>query len=44
MADADLVLEERGVTALTSATEPYALHRVSGTSAGAALGSMLAAG
>ena len=53
MADADLVLEGGGVkgtglvgaiTALTSATEPYTFHRVAGTSAGAIVASMLAAG
>ena len=53
MADADLVLEGGGVkgmglvgaiTALTSAAEPYAFHRVAGTSAGAIVASMLAAG
>ena len=53
MADADLVLEGGGVkgtglvgaiTALTSAAEPYTFHRVAGTSAGAIVASMLAAG
>jgi len=53
MADADLVLEGGGVkgmglvgaiTTLTSAAEPYAFHRVAGTSAGAIVASMLAAG
>jgi len=53
MADADLVLEGGGVkgaglagaiTALASAAEPYAFHRVAGTSAGAIVASMLAAG
>jgi NTE family protein len=53
MADADLVLEGGGVkgtglvgaiTALTSAAEPYTVHRVAGTSAGAIVASMLAAG
>jgi NTE family protein len=53
MADTDLVLEGVGVkgtglvgalTALTSAAEPYAIHRVAGTSAGAIVASMLAAG
>jgi NTE family protein len=53
MADADLVLEGGGVkgtglvgaiTALTSAEEPYTFHRVAGTSAGAIVASMLAAG
>jgi NTE family protein len=53
MADADLVLEGGGVkgaalvgaiTALTSAAEPYTCHRVAGTSAGAIVASMLAAG
>lgn len=53
MADADLVLEGGGVkgaglagaiTALVGAAEPYAFHRVAGTSAGAIVASMLAAG
>jgi len=53
MADADLVLEGGGVkgtglvgaiTALASAAEPYTFHRVAGTSAGAIVASMLAAG
>jgi NTE family protein len=53
MVDADLVLEGGGVkgtglvgaiTALTSAAEPYTIHRVAGTSAGAIVASMLAAG
>jgi len=53
MADADLVLEGGGVkgtglvgaiTALASAAQPYAFHRVAGTSAGAIVASMLAAG
>ena len=53
MTDADLVLEGGGVkgtglvgaiTALTSAAEPYTFHRVAGTSAGAIVASMLAAG
>jgi NTE family protein len=53
MADADLVLEGGGVkgaglagaiTALAAAAEPYAFHRVAGTSAGAIVASMLAAG
>jgi NTE family protein len=53
MADSDLVLEGGGVkgtglvgalTALTSAAEPYTFHRVAGTSAGAIVASMLAAG
>jgi len=53
MSDADLVLEGGGVkgtglvgaiTALTSAAEPYTFHRVAGTSAGAIVASMLAAG
>jgi NTE family protein len=53
MADADLVLEGGGVkgtglvgaiTALISAAEPYTFHRVAGTSAGAIVASMLAAG
>src|SRR6516164_8030488 len=53
VADADLVLEGGGVkgtglvgaiTALTSAAEPYTFHRVAGTSAGAIVASMLAAG
>jgi NTE family protein len=53
MADADLVLEGGGVkgtglvgaiTALTSAAEPYTVHRVAGTSAGAIVASMFAAG
>ena len=53
MADADLVLEGGGVkgtglvgaiTALASAAEPYVFHRVAGTSAGAIVASMLAAG
>jgi NTE family protein len=53
MADADLVLEGGGVkgtglvgaiTALASATDPYTFHRVAGTSAGAIVASMLAAG
>jgi NTE family protein len=53
MADADLVLEGGGVkgmglvgaiTALTTAAEPYTFHRVAGTSAGAIVASMLAAG
>jgi NTE family protein len=53
MADADLVLEGGGVkgtglvgaiTALTAAAEPYTVHRVAGTSAGAIVASMLAAG
>ena len=53
MADADLVLEGGGVkgsglvgaiTALASAAEPYAFHRVAGASAGAIVASMLAAG
>jgi len=53
MANADLVLEGGGVkgtglegaiTALTSAAEPYTFHRVAGTSAGAIVASMLAAG
>src|SRR6516162_8085530 len=53
MSDADLVLEGGGVkgtglvgaiTALASAAEPYTFHRVAGTSAGAIVASMLAAG
>lgn len=53
MADADLVLEGGGVkgtglvgaiTALCDAAEPYKFHRVAGTSAGAIVASMLAAG
>jgi NTE family protein len=53
MTDADLVLEGGGVkgtglvgaiTALTSAAQPYTFHRVAGTSAGAIVASMLAAG
>jgi NTE family protein len=53
MVDADLVLEGGGVkgtglvgaiTALSSAAEPYTIHRVAGTSAGAIVASMLAAG
>jgi NTE family protein len=53
MADADLVLEGGGVkgtglvgaiTALSMAAEPYTFHRVAGTSAGAIVASMLAAG
>jgi len=53
MADADLVLEGGGVkgtglagaiTALAAAAEPYTFHRVAGTSAGAIVASMLAAG
>jgi len=53
MADADLVLEGGGVkgaglagaiTALAAAADPYAFHRVAGTSAGAIVASMLAAG
>lgn len=53
MADADLVLEGGGVkgtglvgaiTALASAAEPYTVHRVAGTSAGAIVASMLAVG
>ncbi|MEO6822302.1 MAG: patatin-like phospholipase family protein [Candidatus Nanopelagicales bacterium] len=53
MADADLVLEGGGVkgtglvgaiTALASAADPYSFHRVAGTSAGAIVASMLAAG
>jgi len=53
MADTDLVLEGGGVkgtglvgaiTALTSAAEPYAFHRVAGASAGAIVASMVAAG
>lgn len=53
MLDADLVLEGGGVkgtglagaiTALTSAAEPYTFHRIAGTSAGAIVASMLAAG
>jgi NTE family protein len=53
MADADLVLEGGGVkgtglvgalTTLTTAAEPYTVHRVAGTSAGAIVASMLAAG
>lgn len=53
MADADLVLEGGGVkgaglvgaiTALASAPDPYTFHRVAGTSAGAIVASMLAAG
>lgn len=53
MADADLVLEGGGVkgtalvgavTALASAADPYAFHRVAGTSAGAIVASLLAAG
>jgi NTE family protein len=53
MADADLVLQGGGVkgtglvgaiTALTSAADPYTVHRIAGTSAGAIVASMLAAG
>ena len=53
MAHADLVLEGGGVkgtglvgaiTALASAAQPYTFHRVAGTSAGAIVASMLAAG
>jgi len=53
MTDADLILEGGGVkgtglvgaiTALTSAAQPYTFHRVAGTSAGAIVASMLAAG
>jgi len=53
MADADLVLEGGGVkgaglvgaiAALTEADDPYTFHRVAGTSAGAIVASMLAAG
>jgi NTE family protein len=53
MADADLVLEGGGVkgtglvgaiTALSSAPDPYTFHRVAGTSAGAIVASLLAAG
>jgi NTE family protein len=53
MADADLVLEGGGVkgtglvgaiTALTSAPTPYTFNRVAGTSAGAIVASLLAAG
>lgn len=53
MADADLVLEGGGVkapgivgaiTALVDRPNPYTFHRVAGTSAGAIVGAMLAAG
>jgi len=53
MADADLVLEGGGVkgiglvgavTAIAAATDPYTVHRVAGTSAGAIVASMIAAG
>jgi len=52
MADADLVLEGRrqanrprgAITALASTAESYTFHRVAGTSAGATVASMLAAG
>jgi NTE family protein len=53
MADADLVLQGGGVkgtglvgaiTALTTAADPYTVHRVAGASAGAIVASMLAAG
>jgi NTE family protein len=53
MPDADLVLEGGGVkgsglvgaiTALVEAEEPYLFHRIAGTSAGAIVASMLAAG
>ena len=53
MADVDLVLEGGGVkgaglvgaiTTLASAADPYTIHRVAGTSAGAIVASMIAAG
>ncbi len=53
MADADIVLEGGGVkgtglvgaiTALSKAVEPYTFHRVAGTSAGAIVASLVAAG
>lgn len=53
MADADLVLEGGGVkgsalvgavTALANHTDPYTFHRVAGTSAGAIVAGLLAAG
>jgi len=53
MADVDLVLEGGGVkgaglvgaiTALASAPDPYTIHRIAGTSAGAIVASMIAAG
>lgn len=53
MADADLVLEGGGVkgaglvgalSVLTGAADPYTFHRIAGTSAGAIVASLLAAG